>query len=74
MRRAAVRLLVPARLLPHLPCRLVRAAPAPGQAGEAGLRPVARRLVIAVVHRGVFFFFISLGEIVMRKERGTFHD
>jgi hypothetical protein len=36
------------------------------------LLAVAWRLVIGVVHRGVFFF-ISLGEIVMRKERGIFH-
>jgi len=40
-RAAAVRLLVPARLLPHLPCRLVRAAPGPGRAGKraCGLWP-----------------------------------
>jgi hypothetical protein len=70
MRRAAVRLLVPARLLPHLPVLAGQGAPAPGRWGKRVCSPVAWRLVIAVVHLGVFFF-ISLGEIVMRKERNS---
>jgi hypothetical protein len=52
-----------------LRCRRGTRADVPGmrRAMAVRLRPVARPLVIAVVHRGVFFF-ISLREIVMRKD------